>query len=349
MIRTIISFFLLFFYHSVYAQVTNDSASKAQSLIINAAPYHSDTRYCTLEEKCIDRKLTAKCLVYHNDQWFTFTTGKDSAYYISIRNQNCEDVNGVQLQVIEGHLCKPSTYRILECISLATQDDIYVTLLNLKQNHTYILNVDGYLHDLCKFEIGITTALPDFAVVPLSNRQDLNGIQKNGRVFLEWKLTDELHQLKTEKFEVRRRFEREKKFYAIGEIEIERTVHGESKREYQYVDTVGRKGFYYYQVIAISADSSKYLAGDYTAISRPVIENVYEQLIDLPCKDKTPVTLFIYNWENNLLLDKMQTLYSNGAYKINFATYFNMGALRLRVVAHDKDGKKLKELLIDRK
>lgn len=349
MIRIITSIFLLLLYHSLHAQVQNDNANKAQPLIVNASPYPSDTRNCTLEEKCIDRKLTAKCLVYHNDQWFTFTTGKDSVYYISIRNQHCEDVNGVQLQVMEGHLCRPSTYAILECISLATQDDIYVTLRNLKHHYSYILNVDGYLHDLCKFEIGITTTLPDFAVTPLSRPQDLNGIQKNGKVFLEWKLTDELHYLKTERFEVRRRFEQEKKFYSLTNIEVDRTVHGDSKREYQYVDTVGRKGFYYYQIIAITADSLNYLIGEHIAVSRPMVQNAYEQLIELPCKDKTAITFIIYNWEDDRFLDKMQTLYSNGTCKINFASYFQPGILRLKVVAIDKDNKKIKDFFIDRK
>lgn len=339
---------ILLFCQSLYSQAPNDHAEKAHPLKINDLPYPSDTRNCTLEEKCIDRKLTARCLVYHNDQWFTFTTGKDSVYYISIRNQHCEEVNGVQLQVIEGHLCKPSTYRILECVSLATQDDIYVTLRNLKPNHTYILNVDGYLHDLCKFEIGIATELPDFAVVPLSHLQEPDGIQKNGKVFLKWQLTEELQNKKTERFEIRRRFEREKKFYAIGVNHAERTVHGEFKREYEYLDTVGRKGFYYYQIIAITSEHDQYLVGGYTALSSPQTERKYEQTIELSCKDKTPVTLMVYNWENDRLLGKMQTIYYSQNYKIDFESYFQPEILRLKIIFLLPDGQKIKELLLDR-
>jgi hypothetical protein len=339
---------LLILIHSTIAQVFNDKADHARPLLIDSLPYPSDTRFCTLEEKCIDRKLTARCLVFHNDQWFTFTTGIDSVHYLSIRNQYCEEVNGVQVLVLEGHLCKPSTYKIIDCISLATQDDIYLTLRNLKHHHTYIINVDGYLHDLCKFEIGITTKVPEFAVLPLSSPQTLEGSQKNGTVVLEWNLTEELQQLKTVRFEVKRRFEQEKKFIYLSSIEAERTVHGESKREYQYLDTVGRKGFYHYQVIAIAQDGRQYNVGAYTLFCQPFRENPYLRFIELPCKDKTSITFLIYNWENNLLMDKIQTLYTGKNYPINFGPYFRDPIQRLKVVAVDKNNEKIKEFLIDR-
>lgn len=332
------------------AQVPNDNASNAQSLTVDAVPHKSDTKDCTLEEACINRKLTAKCLVYHNDQWFTFTTGTESIYYLSVRNQNCRDVNGVQLQVMGGHLCKPSTYKILECISLAAQDDIYITMNFLEKNHTYILNVDGYLNDFCQFEIGITTTLPDFAVMPLAHFQELNGTQKNGSVILEWKLNEELELLKTEFFEVRRRFESEKKFYSITKFSAERFVHGQFKPDYQYVDTVGRKGYYHYQVIAIGADSSKYKVGEFSALSNPILKNNYEKIVKLPCKDKTPVTISFYNWENNFLMGKMNaTYFNNGNFTINAGSFFQSGVLRLNIIVTDKNGKSLMEFSVDRK
>lgn len=332
------------------AQVPNDNASDAQSLTVNAIPHKSDTKDCTLEEACINRKLTAKCLVYHNDQWFTFTTGTESVYYLSVQRQDCRDVNGVQLQVMEGHLCKPSTYKILECISLATQDDIYITMSALKKNHTYILNVDGYLNDFCQFEIGITTSLPDFAVMPLPNFQELNGTQKNGKVVFEWKLNEELELLKTESFEIRRRFESEKKFYPIAKISAERFVHGQFKPDYRYADTVGRKGYYYYQVIAIGADSSKHKVGEFSALSNPILKNNYETIITLPCKDRTPVNISVYNWENNFLMGKMNaTYFNNGHFTINTGSFFQLGILRLKVIVTDKNGKSLVEFSVDRK
>ena len=337
-------------FSNLSAQVANDSARNAQSLTVNAAPYKSDTKDCTLEEKCIDRKLTSKCLIYHNDQWFTFTTANDSVYYLTIRNQDCRDVNGIQLQVIDGHTCKPHTYKILECVSLATQDDIYIAMNSLKKNHTYILNVDGYLHDFCKFEIAITTTLPDFAVVPVAHLQDLNGTQKNGKVFMEWKLNSELEALKTENFEIRRRFESEKKFSTIATIPAERFVHGQFKQDYQYIDTVGRKGYYYYQVIALSADSSKHKAGEFSVLSNPILVNKYETIVTLPCKDKTPVIISVYNWENNFLLGKMNaTYFNNGNFTINVGSFFLPEILRLTIIVTDEKGRKLTDFTMDRK
>ncbi len=345
-----IFFFPLFSVFNIHAQVSNDNAEKAQAITINAAPHKSDTRNCTLEEKCIDRKLTAKCLVYHNDQWFTFTTGTDSVYYLSVQKQDCRDVNGIQLQVMEGKLCKPSTYQVLHCISLATQDDIYITLRNLRKNHTYIVNVDGYLHDFCQFEIGISTALPDFAVQSLPSIQDLNGIQKNGNVWIEWKLNEELENLRTESFEIRRRFEQEKKFTKNVSIPVERTVHGAFQKDYHHRDTVGRKGYYYYQVVAVTANGTKFLAGEYAVLFQPVMQNRYELPIELPCKDKTPLTIYIYNWETNFLLDKRSTSYlSNGKFSLNLESYFQPGVLRLKLVIYDHRQQKIKEILADRK
>ncbi|HWZ22348.1 MAG TPA: hypothetical protein VNW06_06810 [Cytophagaceae bacterium] len=333
-----------------FAQVLNDNANNAQPLTIDAVPHKSDTKDCTLEEACINRKLTAKCLVYHNDQWFTFTTGAEPVYYLSVRNQDCRDVNGVQLQVIEGHLCKPSTYKILECISLATQDDIYITMNSLKKNHTYILNVDGYLNDFCQFEIGITSTLPDFAVLPVAHLQDLNGTQKNGKVTLEWKLNEELELLKTETFELRRRFESEKKFYPITKISVERFVHGRFKPDYQYADTVGRKGYYYYQVIAIGADSIKHKVGEFSVLSNPIIKNNYVKAVKLPCKDKTAVIISVYNWENNFLMGKMNaTYFNNGNFTINTEPFFQSEVIRLNIIITDANGKNLTEFTVDRK
>ncbi len=341
--------FLLILSNNLYAQVPNDKAEQAYSLQVDTAPYPSDTKHCTLEEDCIDRKLTSKCLVYHNDQWFTFTTAEAEVYYLSIRNQDCRDVNGVQLQVLEGHICKPSTYKVQECISLSTQDDIYLTLRSLKKNHTYILNVDGYLEDFCQFEIAISTTLPDFAVRPLTSLQDLNGQQKNGRVLLQWKLNEVLQSVRTETFEIRRRFEQEKKFYPIAQLNVERTVHGQFKTDYHYMDTVGRKGMYYYQVIALTSDSSKYLAGEFATLSQPIKYNAYEQLLEVPCKDKTALSIVVYNWENNFLMGKIPVTYYNGSTKINPEPFFAPGILRLKLIVVDSEGKKLKEFLVDRK
>jgi hypothetical protein len=340
--------FVLLSFSDLTAQVSNDHASNAVRLIVDSAFYRSDTKNCTLEDSCLNRKLTAKCLVYHNDQWFTFATTNATEYYLSVKNQNCRDVNGVQVLLIDGCICKPSTYEAIECASLATQDDIYITLKNLKKNHSYIINLDGYLNDFCEFEIGVTTTLPAFALIPIEKKTDLEATRRNGKVCFSWHLNEEMESLKIVDFEIDRRFEIDKKFISIGKLPVERSVNGKFKTDYQYCDTINRKGQYSYKVIGIGNEGQKYLLGEHGVFSTPIVpKNNF--LLELPCKNNTAVSISVFNWENQQLLGKIPVNYYEGNSTINVDSFFQIGIIRLKLVAIDEDGKKIKEFLVDKK
>ena len=54
----------------------------------------------------INKALTNKCVIYHNDQGY----------------------KGIQAIIIEGNPCEAATYKILHCIPQISQHDVYIEL-----------------------------------------------------------------------------------------------------------------------------------------------------------------------------------------------------------------------------
>ena len=134
---------------SAHSQVVNDSIHRRIELQLGK-PHTSYTAHSTVEQNCVDESLTGKCIKYHNDQWFTFRSGDTDKLFVNVSQQQCKDLNGVQLVLLTGEPCDPSTYTILSCTSSGTNDDFYVEA-NVHPYTTYLLNVDGYLEDFCSF------------------------------------------------------------------------------------------------------------------------------------------------------------------------------------------------------
>ncbi|RYY21571.1 MAG: hypothetical protein EOO36_00355, partial [Cytophagaceae bacterium] len=134
------------------AQVANDNIENRRLLRAEEV-VTSTTTNCTVQRSCVDERLTGKCIEYHNDQWFEFRPPTAGTYFVNISGQRCRDVRGVQLVVLTGTPCQPSTYHVLSCTSLGTQDDLFVTLPNLQAGHPYLLDIDGYLKDGCRFNL----------------------------------------------------------------------------------------------------------------------------------------------------------------------------------------------------
>src|ERR1041385_4269537 len=93
---------LLFVCVQAMAQVANNNIEERLRLDLNK-PLRSSTAGANVQWKCINKSLTNKCLVYHNDQWFSFTVDKPGDYFINISAQSCRDSKGVQMILIEGN------------------------------------------------------------------------------------------------------------------------------------------------------------------------------------------------------------------------------------------------------
>ncbi|RZK15618.1 MAG: hypothetical protein EOO56_22460 [Hymenobacter sp.] len=137
------------------AQVPNDNIENRR-LLQAEETITSTTTGCTVQRGCVDERLTGKCIEYHNDQWFEFRPATAGTYFVNIGGQRCRDVRGVQLVVLTGTPCQPATYRVLSCTSLGTQDDLFVALPHLRAGQPYLLDVDGYLKDGCRFTLQVS-------------------------------------------------------------------------------------------------------------------------------------------------------------------------------------------------
>src|SRR5690349_22039558 len=107
------------------SQGHNNDIRDRSKLVLDAEPTVSSTAGNTVEWDCLNKRLTQKCLVYHNDQWFTFKVEKAGDYFINNASKNCRDNMGVQLIIIEGNPCEVTTYHILECIRRIEQAEVY--------------------------------------------------------------------------------------------------------------------------------------------------------------------------------------------------------------------------------
>src|ERR1043165_2297971 len=149
-----------------FSQVTNNRIENRIPLGLDEEPFTSFTTNSDVQLDCINRALTNTCLVSHHDQWFTVTPPAIGPYFINIHNQSCKKSYGVQLVILEGDPCKTDSYQLKRCVPFSDQADFYVRLDSLKPNMEYLINVDGYLGDLCAFKIEFSTSLRG---IPVSN------------------------------------------------------------------------------------------------------------------------------------------------------------------------------------
>lgn len=327
----IISILLLLLPYSSVCQVANDSIENAIALKINDAPHLSNTTNCTVQWQCVNESLTGKCIEYHNDQWFTFTTDTSNVYFINIANQNCRDQRGVQLVVIDGVRCDTATYEIETCVSLANQDDIFVKLDSLKKNHTYLLNIDGYLHDFCHFTLQVSDKASGIPVEQTQgNIAKLNIENKEGYIDLKWRVSDKLGR-KLYSYQVFRYFLEDTKSKKIAIIPHQMNARGLSKLAYAFKDTLKEGGRYEYKIIGETVDGKKFLLA-----SEEIDHDIKNETISLALdfKDNTPITILIKDRATNRILIRADFIYNKNSSRIFYPinNYLKQGVEHFEVM-----------------
>ncbi len=284
------------------AQVSNDSIENRLELTLNQ--WHSSrTDDCTVQWNCVNEVLTGKCIEYHNDQWFTFQVPNTGSYYMNIARQACRDVRGVQLVVIDGIPCQTATYKILACVSLASQDDIYVQLDSLQPGREYLLNVDGYLHDYCRFEIQ-GSGQPKGFPMNQAERSTTEAHLEQNILTLSWK-ADEETAAQVQTFRVFRRSQQESSFALLKMIPLEKNAFGAFRESYSVRDTLLKTGTWFYKITGTAPDGKILLIGEYQQVVTPRNLTSNYLTLPLPYRKKTSVTILIYEAENKTLLEKM--------------------------------------------
>ncbi len=317
------------------AQTPNDNMVEAIELSIDR-PYSSKTDGNTVQYACINTALTGKCIKYHNDQWFTFNTELNSSLFINVVGQQCRDLLGIQLVIIDGELCEPDNYQIIDCISLATQDDIYVALDGLKQHHTYWLNIDGYLHDYCQFEIEVATQPKGISVEKEKWLKHTEVTSEEHLVTLQWQLNDSIsNNLRT--LHILRRPSNLFKFESIAKIDIAFNAFGRYAKDYQYVDTLYQPGSYFYRIAVEDQNGRMFLLEELEfnlsaqSLKKIVLDLDYEyyDLLEIKLYDEIEGT-FLAEWP----LTYSEKKHRN--YIIYTQQYFDKGVRELRVEIFNK-------------
>jgi len=300
MILRILIFFSikLFTVNLILAQVPNDNIAKRVTLVLGEE-VASHTKNCTVQWRCVDESLTGKCIDYHNDQWFEFNTGSFNHLYFMVTSQQCRDLRGVQLVLIDGTPCKTETYKVLECKSLGTNNDFYIEA-DVKSGTNYLINIDGYLEDHCQFNILVDTiprGLPAEQNLQLLHQAFINN---DNVVNMNWQLDKDVDA--PHNFIIYKRKKGEKRFYVFDSLAVERDAFGNFRMKYQYQDTVNEGATAFYLLILKDTNDKQYWFAEHSFTAKKSVESKVGVDINFNCPPKSNVTIMVYDqWQVDVL------------------------------------------------
>jgi hypothetical protein len=343
--------FTLFPYCPLSAQVRNDDIENRIELLLGA-PYKSKTDGCTVQWKCVDERLTGKCIEYHNDQWFSFNSEVYRQLYINVSNQRCRDMRGVQIVVLKGQPCDPRTYDILTCVSLANQNDVYVTLKALQENEEYLVNVDGYLHDYCTFQIEVSENAKGLPIAP-SQAMDTNSSQHDNLIRIEWNLEDSLKNV-IAGFRIFLSRDEAAKSTLYAEIPLEVNAHGDFRKTYWFEDSILPKSTYRYTLASSDLEGKldwiETFMFRYNSARKSIKAVRYIQVPLHGIKHKENYTIAVYDQQSGELLERQSRLHHKKEpeymiYKTASAIQAYVDSVRIEVTNHDSG--KVHEYIFD--
>jgi hypothetical protein len=288
---------------SSIGQVSNNSIYNKSELALDVS-IASSTANNTVEWDCINKSLTQKCLVYHNDQWFHFTPEISGKLYLNISAQACRNLRGIQMIVIEGNPCEIQTYRILKCIPQIFQDDVFVELDSLKAKTLYLVNIDGYLGDFCKFNIELNKIPNGLPVIAGNNKLiKLTGTTENETVVLRWYASQpQLDSIGS--FEIYRRSGNDLKSQLVMNANVYSNALGNRNENYMYTDSLHRDGEYCYRIIGISKTTkSRTQLDEVTVDFQP--ERDFTASVPLSFSKKGTLKITIMNPDDNNMILKV--------------------------------------------
>ncbi len=271
------------------AQVTNNNIANRIELKLDS-PARSNTHHASVEWDCINKALTNKCLIYHNDQWFSFTPSQSGTHYINIAAQQCKKRLGIQLIVIEGNPCEVESYKIKRCINKIHQNDVFVQLDSLEAGTQYLVNVDGFLEDYCEFAITFSDKPAGLPELLASQRAlELKTTTTDKTVTLTWRAASDWVD-RVERFEVYRQKTGEAKTERINIQAVRRNALGLFDEYYTYTDTLQQDGQYEYTILM--EDKTTY---NRTLLDRVQVKHTFAQkyVAEVPLKFEYPGRLNI--------------------------------------------------------
>lgn len=289
------------------AQVDNNAIRNRVQLNLDESPIHSSTSNSTVEWECINKSLTNKCLVYHNDQWFFINVSQPGKYYLNFRAQECRELRGLQVILIEGNPCETQTYRIKKCIPKLSQDDIFIELDSVQSGITYLLNIDGFLGDFCEFTIQLATKPNGFPYTLEDEDQlDIKAGIEDSIVTLGWKADENVIESIRE-FAVYRVKDMNVKSTPVQIVAVEKNAYGAYSLEYSVTDTLTEHGTFTYRVFGVANENEQYRLLDVKRVifREEFIAPVVQNDVTLPLDFKRRVggvEIYIYDKDTGRLL-----------------------------------------------
>jgi hypothetical protein len=321
------------------AQVTNNNIQNGSRLMQDAAYTESSTDHATVEWDCVNKSLKAltnKCLIYHNDQWFTFRVNQSGKYYLNIASLACRDARGIQAIILQGNPCTTEQYQVLKCIPKIEGDDVFIEIDLLLAGNDYFVNIDGFLGDFCKFEIQFSSNPKGFlytseSLDTLSLKADVTGKV----VDLHWTASESLLQT-LERFEVFRKRKGEAALPVAVFAPVLNTA-GKYITNYSATDVLSEAGIYTYEVIAVYKDSQLKEVLDRELITfRPLASLDPYLHVSLDYKTGTKVQLMLIDEMRDVVL-KQNTFVFNARHdqqqKIYIGDYLDKGINHFLVVS----------------
>jgi hypothetical protein len=332
---------------SSHGQVSNDDINNRSTLTLNAAPMTSTTHDATVEWDCVNKSMTRKCLVYHNDQWFTFTPAHDGRYFINLSVQSCSDLRGIQAIVIEGNPCQVSTYRLVTCIDQIRHAETYIQLDSAHANTPYLINIDGFLEDYCDFTIQFSSKPQGIPVNARSAEALSLTVKKHPSInVLKWRLTSDLMD-SIESFEVNRISDDRLSAIQIATVSIISNTRGVAELEYFYRDTISTP-VVGYEILGKMRDERRILLDKISTIGVD-IEIPDEQMLifELPESDKSQVHIFVVDPVRDVVLREKTLNYSaalDPTQKIYVGDFIVRGIMSFDVYVVNKSNRQSKKM-----
>ncbi|NOT75401.1 MAG: hypothetical protein HOP08_10760 [Cyclobacteriaceae bacterium] len=348
--KVFITCLFILFTSTSTAQVKNNSINARLRLILDEAALNSSTDNASVEWSCINKELTNKCLVYHNDQWFDFTVPKPGTYFLNVSSQECREKKGVQAVIIEGNPCEIKTYKILKCLSQIRQDDVFIRLDSLKPQITYLVNIDGFLGDFCDFKIQLSSRADG---QPLETKRPASRKdQQRSIVRFEWTVSGERIE-DIQKFKVYRRKSTSIKSVLVSEQYSMRNAYGIPQLKYQLVDTLDSEGLFTYNIYSVQNENLVLRLLETTEVNftKPAVrqKSTSERSIHLTLNyaENSPFTIIVFNPKTQEKLLTIKQIYTQSIHKdfeIDVGEFLNNGVNRFLLLLFDDDSGKNKEL-----
>lgn len=319
-----------------FAQVSNNNIQNRIALKLDAGWYTSSTVSSSVEWDCINKALTNKCLIYHNDQWFTVKPQGTGPLFLNISNQVCKKQLGVQMVIIEGDPCKTDSYRLKKCVPFTDQSDFFVRLDSLDPRQEYLINIDGYLGDLCSFEIAFSSTA---AGIPIESTNldvvNLSILQNDSLVSLRWQVHDSLS-FNISAFHVYRKKKNDKRAFRIA-IPMAHNAYGAAQERYEFIDTLRQNGEYTYSIYGSSHNDVVLLGRQnitYKAMARTPVNLSYIMPLDYTVSRSGMVSVSVSeeNSGKHLFSGKQKAAQGNNTMLLNLKSFVAQGILNYKVV-----------------